>query len=45
MYLVTTAVLNLVLDFTAALPFTVVNFFNQVKGYLVTFYHSKPLKK
>ena len=45
MYHVTTAVLNLVLDSTAAVPFTMVKKFNQVKGYLVTFYHSKPLKK
>ena len=45
MYLVTTAVLNLVLDSTAAVPFTVVKPFNLVKGYLVAFYHSKPLKK
>ena len=45
MYLVTTAVLNLVLDSTAAVPFTIVKQINQVKGYLVTFYYSKPLKK
>ena len=45
MYLVTTVVLNLVLDSTAAVPFTMVKIFKQAKGYLVTFYHSKALKK